>query len=95
MNDRLRKVWQSVYDRELGFGGADRAERLADAAVAERTVDLSKYHLGLFAERQTLDEALEYAYSVARACDEPNAVITAVHVVLNTAIRIAREQSCN
>lgn len=58
--------------------------------------DLSKYHIGLFSERQTLDEALEYAYMVARASDEPNAVITAVHVCLNTAIRIATEQSsCN
>ena len=61
----------------------------------ERTIDdLSQYHIGLFSERDTLKEALEYAYMVARATDEPNAVITAVHVVLNTAIRLAEEQSC-
>lgn len=89
-DDRLRAVWQSVYDRELGFGGADRAERLANEAVAarERTTDLTPYRIALFSERPTMDEALEYAYMVARASDEPNAVITAIHVVLNTAIRL-------
>ncbi len=54
--------------------------------------DLTPYHIALFSERPTMDEALEYAYMVARASDEPNAVITAIHVVLNTAIRLTKEQ---
>ena len=39
---------------------------------------------GLFAERETLAEALEYAAKVAKASDSPPAVLTALHVVLNT-----------
>jgi len=38
----------------------------------------------LFADRDTIDEALEYAYMVAKGSDNPAAVITAVHVVINT-----------
>jgi hypothetical protein len=38
----------------------------------------------LFATRSTVDEALEYAYSIARASDNPAAVMTAVQVVINT-----------
>lgn len=37
----------------------------------------------LFATRSTVDEALEYAYSIARASDNPAAVMTAVQVVIN------------
>jgi hypothetical protein len=38
----------------------------------------------MFAERDTLDEALDYAFSIAKATDNPAAVMTAVMVVLNT-----------
>jgi hypothetical protein len=38
----------------------------------------------LFADRKTFDEAMEYAYSVAKATDNPAAVMTAVMVVVNT-----------
>ena len=39
----------------------------------------------LFAtDRGTLDEAMEYAYSVAKGTDNPAAVMTAVMVVVNT-----------
>ena len=38
----------------------------------------------MFADRGTLDEAMEYAYSVARGTDNPAAVMTAVMVVVNT-----------
>lgn len=44
--------------------------------------DLQNFHLPMFAERETLTEALEYAYSMR----DP-AVTTAVHVVLNTVIK--------
>jgi hypothetical protein len=39
---------------------------------------------GLFSSRDSLDEALAYAYDIANASDNPPAVITAVQVVLNT-----------
>ena len=38
----------------------------------------------LFADRDNFDDALEYAYSVARGTDNPAAVMTAVMVVVNT-----------
>ena len=38
----------------------------------------------LFADRKTFDEAMEYAYSIARGTDNPAAVMTAVMVVVNT-----------
>ncbi len=38
----------------------------------------------MFATRSTVDEALEYAHSIARASDNPAAVMTAVQVVINT-----------
>lgn len=41
--------------------------------------------VGLFADRGTdIRAALDYAYNVAQATDNPAAVMTAVHVVLNT-----------
>lgn len=40
--------------------------------------------VGLFAERETLAEALTYAQDIAEATGAPVAVLTAVHVVLNT-----------
>lgn len=39
---------------------------------------------GMFASRDTIDEAFEYAYSIARASDNTAAVMTAVQVVVNT-----------
>ena len=38
----------------------------------------------LFSDRKTFDEAMEYAYSIARGTDNPAAVMTAVMVVVNT-----------
>jgi len=47
---------------------------------------LTKYANNLFATQATMDAALEYAQTVANACETPAAVMTAVQVVLNTAI---------
>jgi hypothetical protein len=47
---------------------------------------LTKYANNLFATHATLDVALEYATTVANACETPSAVMTAVQAVLNTAI---------
>ena len=38
----------------------------------------------LFADRASFDEAIEYAYSIAKGTDNPAAVMTAVMVVVNT-----------
>jgi len=38
----------------------------------------------LFADRETLSEAFDYAVKVANASDNPAAVMTAVWVVVNT-----------
>jgi hypothetical protein len=38
----------------------------------------------LFSDRKTLDEAMQYAYSIAKGTDNPAAVMTAVMVVVNT-----------
>lgn len=48
--------------------------------------DPQQYRQGMFAHRATMDEALNYAYSIATASDNSAAVVTAVHVVLNTMI---------
>ena len=40
--------------------------------------------VGLFAERETLWDAIKYAETLANSCATPVAVMTAVHVVLNT-----------
>jgi hypothetical protein len=42
----------------------------------------------MFAERDTVKEAYEYAMGIARSSDNPLAVITAIHVMMNT---IAKE----
>ena len=47
---------------------------------------LNTYTNNLFATLATLDEALEYAATVANACETPSAVMTAIQAVLNTAI---------
>ena len=38
----------------------------------------------LFADRASFDDAMEYAYSIAKGTDNPAAVMTAVMVVVNT-----------
>ena len=42
----------------------------------------------LFAERDTLKEAYDYAMEIAKASENPAAVTTAIHVMMNT---IAKE----
>jgi hypothetical protein len=39
---------------------------------------------GLFADRDTLSEAMEYAYQVIAATKDQGPALTALHVVLNT-----------
>ena len=55
-------------------------------------MELKHYASNLFAKRDTLDEALEYAHLIAQGSDNPAAVITAVYVVLNTAIEMAQKE---
>ena len=38
----------------------------------------------LFSDRKTLNEAVEYAYSIAKGTDNPAAVMTAIMVIVNT-----------
>ena len=38
----------------------------------------------LFADRDNFNDAIEYAYSIAKGTDNPAAVMTAVMVVVNT-----------
>ena len=38
----------------------------------------------MYGERETYNQALEYAFSIARGTDNPMAVLTAVMVVVNT-----------
>lgn len=44
----------------------------------------SGIHNPLFASRDTFSEAYQYAYEIAKASPNPSAVLTAVHVILNT-----------
>lgn len=44
--------------------------------------DLQNFHVPLFADRETIEDALEYVYSLR----DP-AAITAAHVLLNTVIK--------
>lgn len=41
---------------------------------------------GMFAKRDSFDEAMEYAYSIANASGSPAHVMTAVQVVINTIV---------
>lgn len=60
--------------------------------MSERNIQLAKsIRNGMVAERETFDQAMEYAYSVARASDDRVAVLTAVQVVLNTVSRLMLE----
>ena len=38
----------------------------------------------LFATKESIKESISYAYDIAKASDNPAAVTTALHVVLNT-----------
>ena len=48
--------------------------------------DPKQYRNGMYSERETMDEALNYAYGIAKSTGFPASVTTAVHVVLNTMI---------
>jgi hypothetical protein len=46
----------------------------------------------LFATRNTIKEAITYAYGIAKASDNPAAITTALHVVLNTIAQHLEDQ---
>ena len=48
-------------------------------------------HTPLMADRDTIDEAFEYALMVAKASDNPMAVMTAVYVVTNSIAKQLKE----
>jgi hypothetical protein len=58
-------------------------------------VELKSFRQGIFSERETLREALEYAHMVAKGSDHPPAVLAAVYVVLNTVINELNKDSIN
>lgn len=45
----------------------------------------------LMADRETIDDAFEYALMVAKASDNPMAVMTAIYVVTNTIAKQIKE----
>lgn len=49
---------------------------------------LKQYTSAFFADRETMDEALQYAFAIAKASDNSMAVMTAIMVVLNTAANV-------
>jgi hypothetical protein len=46
---------------------------------------------GFFADRKTMEEAVEYAYAIAKSSESPPHVLAAVYVVLNTALKLVAE----
>jgi len=52
---------------------------------------LHDIHTPLFANRDTIDEAFEYALMVAKGTDHPMAVMTAVYVVTNSIAKQLKE----
>lgn len=52
---------------------------------------LHDIHTPLMADRDTIDEAFEYALMVAKASDNPMAVLTAVYVVTNSIAKQLKE----
>jgi hypothetical protein len=62
--------------------GPGELERIETMTAEE----LASYRFAMFSDRDTLAEALEYAYSMR----DP-AVTTAVHVVLNTVIKLLEQ----
>ena len=52
---------------------------------------LNDIHTPLMADRDTIEEAFEYAMMVAKASDNPMAVMTAVYVVTNSIAKQLKE----
>ena len=48
-------------------------------------------HSPIMADRETVEDAFEYAMMVARASDNPMAVMTAVYVMTNTIAKQLKE----
>ena len=46
----------------------------------------------LFATKESIKESITYAYTIAKASDNPAAVTTALHVVLNTIAQHLEDQ---
>jgi hypothetical protein len=46
----------------------------------------------LFATRETIKDAITYAYNIAKGSDNPAAITTALHVVLNTIAQHLEDQ---
>jgi hypothetical protein len=46
----------------------------------------------LFASRDSIKEAITYAYDIAKASENPAAITTALHVVLNTIAQHLEDQ---
>ena len=46
----------------------------------------------LFATRNTIKESITYAYGIAKASENPAAITTALHVVLNTIAQHLEDQ---
>jgi len=60
-------------------------------------MELTKYKCGMFAKRDTIDAAMQYGYDIAESAgvsDPANkiAVMTALHVLLNTVIDIVEKE---
>jgi hypothetical protein len=55
-----------------------------DATKTELHLLAASITVGLFAKRDSMQEAFDYAHKIANASDNPAAVMTALHVVLNT-----------
>jgi hypothetical protein len=51
-------------------------------------------HSPMMADRETIEEAFEYAMMVAKASDNPMAVLTAVYVMTNTIAKQLKEIDC-
>ena len=58
------------------------------------TMDISKYKCGMVASRDTVDEAMSYAYKVLETMDPQDRIagMTALHVVLNTVIETIEKE---
>lgn len=53
--------------------------------MSQATVDLAKaLKCGLFGSRDNIDQAYQYCLDIAKSSDSNAAVITAVHVLMNT-----------
>jgi hypothetical protein len=50
-------------------------------------MDINGLYNGLFSSRPTMEEAYDYAWKVAKASDNPAAVMAAVQVVVNTLVK--------